>query len=247
MSLLYLPAEFHLHTVLSACAEIEMIPPLIIRQAQKLGIQWLAVTDHNSAENACAVMEAGARAGIAVLPGMEVQTREEVHLLCLFDELEPALAWQEQVYQHLPDVPNREETFGSQLVVDAEGEFLRFQERLLQTSTSFSVEQVVTMVEALGGLVIPAHVDRPAFSLLANLGMIPPGLDITAVEITPRLTPAQALERFPQLAGRTLITNGDAHRLSEMAGRTLVRVAEPTLAELKLALAGVDGRRAWVT
>ncbi|MGQ9517337.1 MAG: PHP domain-containing protein, partial [Anaerolineae bacterium] len=74
MSLLYLPAEFHLHTVLSACAEIEMIPPLIIRRAQRLGITWLAVTDHNSAENAQAMMEAGARAGIAVLPGMEVQT-----------------------------------------------------------------------------------------------------------------------------------------------------------------------------
>jgi PHP family Zn ribbon phosphoesterase len=238
MSLLYLPAEFHLHTVLSACAEIEMIPPLIIRQAQRLGIQWLAVTDHNSAENARAVMEAGARAGIVVLPGMEVQTREEVHLLCLFEALEPALAWQEQVYQHLPDLPNREETFGSQLVVDAEGTFLRFQERLLQTSTSLSVEQVVTMVEALGGLVIPAHVDRPAFSLLANLGIIPPGLNIPAVEITPRLTPAQALERFPQLAGRALITNGDAHRLS---------VAAPTLAELRRALAGVDGRKVWVT
>ncbi|MGQ9667146.1 MAG: PHP domain-containing protein, partial [Anaerolineae bacterium] len=109
MSLLYLPAEFHLHTVLSACAEIEMIPPLIIRRAQRLGITWLAVTDHNSAENAQAMMEAGARAGIAVLPGMEVQTREEVHLLCLFDALEPALAWQETVFRCLPDMPNREE------------------------------------------------------------------------------------------------------------------------------------------
>lgn len=247
MSLLYLPAEFHLHTVLSACAEIEMIPPLIIRQAQRLGIAWLAVTDHNSAENAQAIMEAGARAGIAVLPGMEVQTREEVHLLCLFDALEPALAWQEAVFRRLPDVPNREEAFGSQLVVDADGEFVRFQERLLLTSVSLSVEQVFTMVEELGGLVIPAHVDRPAFSLLANLGIIPPGLHIPAVEISSQLTPAQAREHFPQLAGLTLITNGDAHRLSEMRGRTLFRVAGPTLDELRMALAGVEGRKVWVT
>ncbi len=246
MSLQYLPADFHLHTVLSACAEIEMIPPLIIRQAQRLGLRWLAVTDHNSVENVRSVMEAGARAGIAVLPGMEVQTREEAHLLCLFDELEPALAWQEQVYQHLPDLPNREDVFGSQLVVDAEGEFLRFQERLLLTSAALSVEEVVARVHALGGLVIPAHVDRPAFSLLANLGLIPSGLGITVVELTPRLTPAQALERFPQLDGLTLISNGDAHRLSEMHNRTLYRVAEPTLAELRLALAGAEGRKVWV-
>lgn len=89
--LTYYTADLHLHTVLSPCAELEMIPPLIIQQAVRLGVRLLAVTDHNSAENAAALMEAGARENIVVLPGMELQTREEVHLICLFDRIELAL------------------------------------------------------------------------------------------------------------------------------------------------------------
>ncbi len=102
VTLAYFPADLHLHTVLSACAEIEMIPPLIMRRARQLGLQLLAVTDHNSAENAAAMVEAGKHAGITVLPGMEVQTREEVHLICLFDDIEQVLEWQEHIYAHLP-------------------------------------------------------------------------------------------------------------------------------------------------
>jgi PHP family Zn ribbon phosphoesterase len=239
----YFPAELHVHTVLSPCAELEMLPPLIMRQARRLGLALLAVTDHNSAENAGAMMEAGRREGIAVLPGMELQTREEVHLLCLFDTLDDALQWQEQVYARLPALKNREEVFGSQLIVDAEGEFVAFQERLLLTSTTFAVEEAVEEVGRLGGVVIPAHVDRPSFSLLSNLGLIPPGLDVPAVELSPHTAPAQARQRFPQLGERTLICNGDAHRLSEMQNRTMFKIERPTIAELRLACAGRQGRK----
>jgi 3',5'-nucleoside bisphosphate phosphatase len=242
-ALSYYTADLHLHTVLSPCAELEMLPPLIIKQAVRLGLRLLAVTDHNSAENAAAMIAAGAREGIDVLPGMELQTREEVHLICLFDTLEQVLTWQERVYRHLPDLANREEVFGSQLIVDAEGEFVAFQERLLLTSTTFSVEGAVQEVGDLGGMVIPAHVDRPAYSLLSNLGFIPPALAVPALELSTRTTPAEARRRFPQARDWPFICDGDAHRLSEMQNRTLFKIERPTIAELRLAFAGEDGRK----
>ena len=239
----YLTADLHLDTVLSAGAEVGMIPPLIVRRARELGLQMLAVTDHKAARNVAAVMAAAAGTGITVLPGMEVQSREEVHLVCLFDTLEQVLAWQEQVFAALPDRENDEAFFGAQYVVDAEGEYVETETRLLSISTALSVEQVVAGARALGGIVIAAHVDRPSFSLVANLGFVPPGLEIAGIELSRRADPEAVLRRLPQLAGFGLVVSGDAHRLEEMTARTMFKVKAPVVAELALALAGSEGRR----
>ena len=117
--------DLHLHTVVSACAEIEMIPPLIAKRAAELEIEMLAVTDHNTVDNAAAVARAAEQYGICVLPGMELQTREEAHMMCLFPDLDSALAWQEIVYERLPNVANRPDVFGAQYVVDETGDYVR--------------------------------------------------------------------------------------------------------------------------
>ncbi|MDD1713357.1 MAG: PHP domain-containing protein [Methanoregulaceae archaeon] len=239
-------ADLHIHTVLSACAETEMLPEFILRQAQELGLGLVAVTDHNSAENAPAMVAAAEGTGITVWPGMEVQTREEVHLLCLFDTLEQVGLWQTEVYAHLPALKNKESVFGAQIVLDATGEPVGYNDRLLATSTGFSVEQVVQRVSALNGLCIPAHVDRPAYSLIANLGFIPPGLGIQGVEISHLVGPKEARARFPQLERYSLVGDGDAHRLKEIARRTTLKMAVATVAELGLALAGEGERGVWV-
>ena len=148
-------------------------------------------------------MQAAQDTGLAVLPGMEVQTVEEVHTLCLFDTVEQALTWQGIVFDHLPDQANAEDVFGAQYVVDAEGEYIRTETRLLQTATDLPLEEVLRRVKALGGLAIPAHVDRPSYSLLANLGFVPPGLDAPALEIFRLTDPAAAggpLARFGPLS-----------------------------------------------
>ncbi len=231
--------DLHLHTVVSPCAEVEMIPPLIVRRALALGLGLIAVTDHNTAENAGAVMDAARGTDLVVLPGMEVQTREEAHILCLFDTLDQALDWQEVVYAHLPDLENREEFFGAQFVVDATGDYVRTNSRLLLASTTLAVEEVVERVTELGGLTIAAHVDRQAFSLVASLGFIPPGLALAAVEVTrPGITMDEHL-----VGHRPAIVSGDAHQLDEMRADTLFRVREPTISELVLAFRGEAGRR----
>ena len=163
------------------------------------------MTDHNAAGNCAAVMRAAAGSGLTVLPGMEVQTSEEVHVLCLFDTLEQALTWQGTVYDHLPERPNPEDVLGAQYVVDAEGDYLRTETRLLLTSSDLSLDDVVRRVRALGGLAIPAHIDRPSFSLLANLGFVPPSLDVPALELFRLTDPATAILRQPELAGWPLI------------------------------------------
>jgi len=236
-------ADFHLHTVLSPCAEVEMIPPLIVRRALELRLDWIAITDHNSVGNVRAMVEAAEGSGLAVTPGMEVESREEVHVVCLFDTVEQAEAWGALVAAHLPPRRNDERFFGAQFVVDAAGDYVRSEEQLLLTSTDLSIEEIAQGVEKLGGLIIPAHVDRPANSLLVNLGFIPRDLPISALEIS-RWTGAAEFRRLhPELSGYALVGSGDAHRLSEISRRTAVLTAEPTVAELRQAFLAVGGRR----
>jgi len=235
-------AELHVHTVLSPCAEVEMIPPLIVRTAIERGIHIIAVTDHNASANVAAVQQAAEGSTLTVLPGMELQTREEVHVLCLFDTLDQLTAWQAVVDAHLPDMENNIEYFGEQFVVDHTGEFIRRETRLLITSANLSLTQAIVGVTELGGLAVPAHVDRTAFGLIAILGFVPTDVPIKALEISRHLRPDTAVQKYPQLDGMPLLRGGDAHRLDEFLGANVFRLEAPTLAELGLALEGREGR-----
>ena len=235
-------AELHVHTVLSPCAEIEMIPPFIVQEAVEKGIDLLAITDHNASANVDAVIEAARDTDLQVLPGMEVQTKEEVHVLCLFDTLEQLYAWQTRVDALLPPIPNNIEYFGEQFVVDATGDFIRRENQLLIVSANLSLNEAVEQVAELGGISIPAHVNRKAFSLLTSLGFIPENLPVAAIEITRHLIPEQARREFPQIVGYPLVQNGDAHRLEEILGANQFTVEAPTVAELQLALQQKEGR-----
>ena len=236
-------ADLHIHTVLSACAEVEMIPPLILKQAERLGLSLIAITDHNACDNVGAVIKAADGTGVHVLPGMELQSKEDVHLLCLFDTLSQCQEWQREVYQALPPLTNREEVFGGQYVVDETGEWMRTEERLLAASAEITLDEVISRVRRLGGLVIPAHVDRPSFSLLANLGFVPEGLEVDGLEVTPRFVPNRGYKQWPQLKHWCLVVNGDAHRLEEIQHRTLLKLSAPLVQEISLALQGLEGRQ----
>jgi 3',5'-nucleoside bisphosphate phosphatase len=235
--------ELHVHTVLSPCAEVEMIPPLIVQTAIERGISLIAITDHNASANIGAVQKAAQSTDLIVLPGMEVQTREEVHVLCLFDTLEQIEAWQAVVDDHLPPLENDIEHFGEQFVVDETGDFIRRETRLLLTSTNLSLDDILWRVNTIGGLAIPAHVNRQAFGLIANLGFVPSNVTIEALEISRHLKVSEATSRFPQIKGYPLLQGGDAHRLDEFLGANVFEVEAPTIAELKMALHGQNGRK----
>lgn len=236
-------ADLHVHTVLSPCAEIEMIPPLIVQEAVERQIDLIAITDHNASANVAAVQKAAAGTGLVVLPGMEVQSREEVHILCLFENLEQLTEWQTQVNAALPDLPNRPDFFGEQLVVDEEGEFIRTEPRLLLTSTSFSIDEIYKRVNALGGLVIPAHVERTSNGLFPTLGLVSDEWPVEAFEISRHTTPEKARAKFPGIGTYPLIQSGDVHMLNSFLGATVFTLETRTLGEIRLALRGQDGRK----
>ena len=235
-------AELHVHTVLSPCAGVEMIPPLIVQQALQAGLNLIAITDHNASENVPAVIAAAKGEDLAVLPGMELQTEEEVHSLCLFDTMEQLQALQEVVDGALPDTPNNVEFFGEQFIVDETGDFIRRKDELLINNTTLSLEEAFRIVTNLGGLFIPAHVNRQAFGLIYHLGFVPMDLDLQAIEISRHITPEDAIIKYPQLANYPLIQSGDVHYLADFLGVNQFFMEKPSISEIKKALWGQDGR-----
>jgi 3',5'-nucleoside bisphosphate phosphatase len=225
-----------------------MIPPFIVQTALEKGINLIGITDHNASANVAAVQKAASLQNeavgtkLVVLPGMELQSQEEVHILCLFDSLEQLEALQTDVNRELPPLENDIVHFGEQFVVDEAGEFIRRETRLLITSVDLSFEQVFRKVTSLGGLAIPAHVDRKAYGLIENLGFVPSDIEVEGLEISRNINPADARKKFKQLDGYPLLQGGDVHRLDEFLGANVLLMEAPTIAEIRLALKNVEGR-----
>ena len=234
-------ADLHIHTCLSPCAEVRMSPATIVKRAKAIGVHILGISDHNSAENTQAALEAAHRYGVHVLPCMEVTSLEEVHILALFDTLESVLQLQEMVYQKLPG-ENDEETYGMQVIANADDEVLGFNQRLLIGATTLTVEEIVNKIRSLGGLAIAAHIDRESFSLISQLGFIPDDLALDALEISPALSYGDAVRRYsPSLP---LIHSSDAHKEDEI-GRccTHFLIDDANIGEIRKALRGQEGRK----
>lgn len=239
-------ADLHVHTCLSPCADLDMSPRGVVQTAARNGLDLVGICDHNSAENVLAAKRAGRKHGVAVLGGMEVASAEEAHLLVFFDRDDDLLRFQDIVYRHLSGV-NDEKAFGRQVIADEDDGVTGFCPRLLIGATSLSVEKIVEAARAGGGesLVIAAHVDRDVFSIIGQLGFIPQHLGLDAVEVSRHMSIAQAQARFPDCRKYPVITGSDAHHPDDIGARSLCfTVEEGTVAELRKALAGRDGRKA---
>ncbi|HBR02890.1 MAG TPA: phosphoesterase [Ruminiclostridium sp.] len=211
--------DLHIHSCLSPCAEDDMTPNNIVNMALLKGLDMIAVTDHNSARNAETIIEAGRKAGIEVVPGMELCTTEEVHLICLFPQLTPLLEFEEIVYEHLPPFRNREDIFGTQIIMDAEDQPCGRESRLLSGASSLDIETAIGLVRNLGGVVIPAHVNRESYSMLNTLGVIPEDYHFKFLEHSKNCILPVFLEKHPELEGYQWICSSDAHFLSQILER----------------------------
>ncbi|MCX7710130.1 MAG: PHP domain-containing protein [Clostridia bacterium] len=211
--------DLHIHTALSPCGDNDMTPNNIANMAFLKGLDIIAITDHNSVKNCEAVINCACKKGIVVVPGMEVETKEEVHVVCLFPTLEEAKKMQEIVYSALPVRENREEIFGQQLVLDDEDNPLEQERRFLITAADISVDDVFSKVEELGGVAIPAHIDRESYSIISNLGMIPDYLNITCVEISKMCSCESFQIQHPYLDRYSFIRSSDAHYLWDILER----------------------------
>jgi predicted metal-dependent phosphoesterase TrpH len=212
--------DLHIHTCLSPCADLTMSPKRVVEKAVKENLDMIGICDHNSAENVRAAIAAAAHKKITVLPGMEITTSEEVHIIALFDDPEPVLDLQRIVYEHLPPEENREDIFGEQIVANEFDEVEGYNKRLLMAATRLTVKKWAAEIHKRGGLVIAAHIDREACnSIIGQLGFIPPDLELDALEISSHTSPAHALERYPGIEKFPLISSSDAH-YPEDIGRT---------------------------
>ncbi len=219
--MIHFRAELHIHSVLSPCAGIEMIPPIIVEEALARGINLIAITDHNASANVAAVIKAAEGKNLTVLPGIELETAEEIHLVCLFPNLSQLARFQQIVDQNLPPLTNNEEFFGIQLVVNEAGEFIRKDTHLLSTATRLSLEDAAKHVLQLGGKFFPAHIEREENGILARLGTIPPELPTQIVEISRFTTPQKVLTQYPELSRYHFIQGGDVHYINDMLGAVL--------------------------
>jgi PHP family Zn ribbon phosphoesterase len=243
MALRRFRADLHVHSCLSPCGELESYPRRIVERALEAGLDIIAVTDHNSAANVAATVRAARGTRLTVLPGMEIASAEEVHILGLFETLEEILPIQDEVLRGLPDVPAGAAFVDDQVVVDAEDGVTGFSPHFLMAATRLDVREVVDLIRRRGGLAIAAHVDRPSFSVVSQLGFVPSDLDLDALEVSPLTTLSEARAGLGSGIRLPLVRFSDAHRPEEI-GRvwTGFRLEAPRLAEIRMALRETDGR-----
>jgi len=220
-----------------------MRPCAIVRKALAMGLDMIAICDHNSAENIAAFMSAASESGLAVLPGIEVTSKEEIHLLALFNRQEDCMALQNLIYQNLLG-ENVEEVFGCQTRVNEKDETIGINRKMLIGATLLPLERIVSAVGSLRGVTIASHIDRQAFSLLGQLGFIPEGLSLDGLEISPRTSKEEAQKRFHAYRRYSFVRFSDAHHLEDI-GKNITHflLKETTSEEVKKALHDQEGRR----
>ena len=237
-------ADLHIHTCLSPCASLDLSPRRIVERALEERLDLIAITDHNIARNVPAVMHQAEKFGLKIIPGMEVQSREEIHILTLFPDWPSLSAWQDVVLDHLPRIPNDPEFFGDQPIVDEEGNILEFEERLLINSIDLSLNEIRSQVLQRGGLFIPAHFDKESLSLISQLGFVPFDLEPDALEMGRKNQAALLPDPRDPSAAVPRIVCSDAHQAADIGrARSVFLLAEPTLGELRLAFQGKEGRK----
>lgn len=193
-----------------------MTPANIVGMAKLKGLDVIALTDHNSCRNCAPAMQLGEENDILVIPGMELTTAEEVHVVCLFSELSDALNFDKYVYGKLIKIENNETIFGEQLVVDKDEQVLQHEPFLLINATEISFDEVFQLMQEFHGIMIPAHIDKNSNSLLSNLGFVPIQSHFTCVELK-NLDKLHEIQRAnPYILQCNVISNSDAHTLYDI-------------------------------
>ncbi|MDZ7671374.1 MAG: PHP domain-containing protein [Halanaerobiales bacterium] len=207
--------DLHIHSVLSPCADITMTPGNIVETAAKKGINIISITDHNTNKNIASALEIAKEKDIYLIPGIEVQSKEEIHLLSYFASLDDLNKYSNIIYNNLPNIKNDEEKFGYQIVVDKNDTFIKKEEKLLLNSTDLSINRLVDLTHKNNGICVPSHVDR-SFGLIKNLGFIPEDLDISFIEMSSNKSITHYYKTFPYLKKYSFLKNSDSHYLNQI-------------------------------
>lgn len=208
--------DFHIHSCLSPCGDADMTPNNIVNMAKLMGYDVIALTDHNTAGNCRAVTEAGKKAGLTVIPGMELCTSEEVHIVCLFKDIDNAESFSDYIKTTVPPIKNKPAIFGEQVFMNENDEVTGTEDILLVTASSVSTSEIVKKVSEYGGICFPAHIDRSSYSIISNLGTIDESFGFNCAEIADMRKYDELKKSFPFLNTIRIFSDSDAHYLENM-------------------------------
>ena len=200
--------DLHIHSALSPCADDNMTPSNIVGFAKLQGLDAVAIADHNAIANVKVAMDVGDAFDVVVVPAMELQTAEDIHVLCLFEKFEDLQSFYNSI--HFADIQNRAEIFGEQLILDEDDNVLGKEQRMLLVASGVSVEEVVSLAKQHNGIAVAAHIDREENGMVAILGTVTE--DFSVVEIS--ATATKQIQCYT--TGRKVITNSDAHTLEDI-------------------------------
>ena len=209
--------DFHIHSALSPCADIDMTPANIVAMAKLKGLDAIAITDHQSCGNVLPAIYHGKKTGVQVIPGMELETAEEFHCVCLFPDYNKALKFEEIIRNSMPDISNSEEIFGQQWYFDENDIMIKQEERMLLVPACITFESAQKIVSDFDGIIIPAHINRNSYSILSVLGSIPPEYNGKCLEISTDSKKNDILKKHPELVKYKFITSSDAHYLKDIS------------------------------
>ena len=205
--------DLHMHSCLSPCGDDDMTPNNIAGMGVLNGLNIMALTDHNTSKNCPAFFKAAKKNGIIPIAGMELTTAEDIHIVCLFPELEAAMEFDNTVDLHRVKYPNRTDIFGNQLILDENDELVGTEDFFLPNATDITVEQTPELVRRYGGFCYPAHIDREANGIIATLGDFPPDSGFTAAEFHDSGNIEEYSKKYPEVSGKKIIVSSDAHYL----------------------------------
>lgn len=205
--------DLHIHSCASPCADNDMTPNNIAGMAALNGLGIAAITDHNTCGNCRSFFAACKRYGIVPVAGMELSTAEDIHVVCLFPELEAALDFGHLVRTKLPKIANRPEIFGDQHYLDENDEIIGEEELLLINATALSLYEAALEVRSRGGVIYPAHIDREANGMITVLGAIPPEPGFVCAELADMGSLASHRHYLEEAHIDCILSSSDAHYL----------------------------------
>lgn len=236
-------ADLHIHTLLSPCASLEMSPALIVQEAAAKGLDIIAITDHNHTAHNAVIRTMAGEKGIHVLFGVELNSAEEIHCLAYFNTDYQINQMQSFIDEKINKIKNKPGLTGYQPVIDRNENIINEIEHSLYASLEAGMEELCDMVHKLGGIFVPAHIDRPYNSLYSQLGLFPENFSPDAVEISFKTDCREIRDEHPELGHLPLVKNSDAHYPGNIGrGSSLFRMEGLLMDEIKMAFAGHGGR-----
>jgi len=208
--------DLHIHSALSACCADEMSPIVILEQAIQKNLKVVSITDHNNVQHSILAYLLCKEKPICVIPGVELTTKEEVHLLAYFSDIKELLELEKKIHYSLPKEKNNSSILGYQVCYNLEGEIVGIDDSLRQTALNLGMDYLIDFIHSIGGIAIPAHIDKNRFSLLSQLGFLDPKEKFDAVEVSKFTWEKEDFYLGNTWNGFPVISGSDSHNLKDI-------------------------------